>query len=224
MRQTEQTQLRADFSRREVVRPPDEPWVDSPIAGVERRRLDRIGDEVARATSLVRYAPNSRFPEHAHGRGEEFLVVEGVFKDEHGQYPVGTYVRNPPGSKHAPFVDEGCTIFVKLRQFDDQDTTRVVVDTTTAAFSPGVSPGLSVLPLHEFGTVHTALVRWQPGTEFHEHRHLGGEEIYVIEGTFSDEFGDYPRGSWLRNPSGSTHRPFSKEGCLILVKVGHLPG
>ena len=96
--------LNADFSKRVVIRPDDYEWVASPMPGVERMMLDRIGDEVARATSLVRYAPNSRFSAHVHGGGEEFLVLEGTFADEHGQYPAGTYIRNPIGTGHTPMA------------------------------------------------------------------------------------------------------------------------
>jgi anti-sigma factor ChrR (cupin superfamily) len=88
-------ELNADFTKRAVVHGAMMPWQASPIPGVERRMLDRVGDEVARATTIVRYAPNSQFSPHTHGGGEEFLVLEGVFQDEHGDYPVGTYVRNP---------------------------------------------------------------------------------------------------------------------------------
>jgi anti-sigma factor ChrR (cupin superfamily) len=184
--------------------------------------LDRIGDEVARATSIVRYAPESRFSPHTHELGEEFLVLEGTFSDEHGDYPAGTYVRNPPGSSHTPSTVDGCTLFVKLRQFDPDDQTQVRVDTRHAQFVPGAVPGLTVLPLHDFKGENVALVRWAPGTEFHPHTHMGGEEILVLEGTFCDEYGDYPAGTWLRSPHASVHRPFSKDGCLIYVKVGHL--
>ena len=88
--------LNSDFGARAAVHAARLDWAPSPILGVERRTLDRIGDEVARATSIVRYAPRSRFAPHAHGGGEEFLVLDGVFQDEHGDYPAGTYVRNPP--------------------------------------------------------------------------------------------------------------------------------
>lgn len=216
------TRLRADFSKRAVVRPGEEDWVPSPMPGVERQRLDRIGDEVARATSIVRYAPSSTFEQHTHGGGEEFLVLDGVFSDEHGDYLPGCYVRNPPGSAHTPASRDGCTIFVKLHQFDPADQARVVVPTRDAAFRPGLVPGLSVLPLHQFATEQVALVRWAPGTRFSRHRHFGGEEIFVIEGVFEDEHGRYPAGSWLRSPDQSEHTPFSNEGCLIYVKTGHL--
>ena len=217
-------QLNADFSQRAQVRPGDSPWVASPMPGVDRRMLDRIGEEVARATSIVRYAAGSHFSTHQHPGGEEYLVLEGVFSDEHGDYPAGTYVRNPIGSAHAPFSREGCTIFVKLMQFDPADTQPVVIDSHQAEWLPGRVPGLRVLPLHQHGTEHVALVRWAPGTRFNRHRHWGGEEILVLEGVFQDEFGDYPAGSWLRSPHLSEHTPFSEQGCLIWVKTGHLGG
>lgn len=217
-------ELHADYSQPVRVQTHDLPWVPSPSAGVDRRMLDRIGDEVARATTVVRYAPGSRFDSHTHALGEEFLVVEGTFEDEHGRYPAGTYVRNPPGSSHAPFTEAGCTLFVKLRQFALSDTERIVVDTRAASFRPGLVPGLTVLSLHAHEGVHSALVRWAPGTRFQPHTHWGGEEIFVLEGTFQDEFGDYPAGTWLRSPHLSKHNPFSTDGCLIYVKVGHLAG
>jgi anti-sigma factor ChrR (cupin superfamily) len=104
-------EIRSDFQQREVVYTPDLPWSPSPLPGVDRRMLDRVGDEVARATSIVRYEPGSRFSAHTHDLGEEFLVLEGIFSDEHGDYPTGTYVRNPPGSSHRPYTVDGCTIF-----------------------------------------------------------------------------------------------------------------
>ena len=217
--------LNADFSKRVVVRPEDHEWVASPMPGVERMMLDRVGDEVARATSLVRYAPDSQFSPHVHGGGEEFLVLEGVFSDEHGDYPAGSYVRNPIGTEHRPRIgEEGCVIFVKLQQFDKDDRAQKAIDTRSAVFGPGIVDGLEVLPLHEHGPESVALVRWAPNTEFHRHTHAGGEEILVLEGVFHDEFGVYPAGSWIRSPHMSTHTPYTaEEGALIYVKVGHLP-
>lgn len=216
--------VRAEFGQRAVVRPEDYQWVESPMPGVERMMLDRIGDEVARATSLVRYAPSSEFSRHVHTGGEEFLVLSGVFSDEHGDYPVGSYVRNPIGSAHTPRIgDDGCLIFVKLQQFAAGDQERKVVDTRHGTWRPGLVAGLEVLPLHEHGAESVAMVRWAPNTRFQPHTHRGGEEILVVEGTFHDEHGSYPKGSWLRSPHLSEHTPFTKEdGALIYVKVGHL--
>lgn len=215
--------LNADFSQRVVVRPQDREWVSSPAAGVERMMLDRIGGEVARATSLVRFAPNSSFEAHRHDGGEEFLVLEGVFSDESGDYPAGSYVRNPIGTAHKPHTEPGCTIFVKLHQFAEDDRAQFSIDTRSAEFRPGMVEGLSVLPLHEARNESVALVRWAPGTRFTSHRHWGGEEIFVIEGSFADEHGTYPEGTWLRSPHLSQHAPYSEEGALIWVKTGHLP-
>lgn len=215
--------LNSDFTQRVAINSNELEWEPSPMKGVHRRKLDRIGDEVARATTIVKYDPGSHFSPHTHGGGEEFFVLEGVFSDEYGDYPAGTYVRNPVGSTHTPRSDDGCTIFVKLHQFDPADQKQFSINTNDAEFLPGSIPGLTVLPLHSFGEESCALVRWAPDTVFNPHRHYGGEEILVLEGTFSDEHGDYPAGSWLRSPHMSVHHPFSKEGCLIYVKTGHLP-
>jgi hypothetical protein len=143
-------ELNADFSRRAAVHAARLPWVASPIAGVERRMLDRIGDEVARATSIVRYAPDSHFSPHTHGGGEEFLVLDGVFQDEHGDYPAGSYVRNPPTSAHTPGSAPGCTLFVKLWQFDPDDRTDVRNDTRTLPFIAAAGrPGVDLMPLFQ---------------------------------------------------------------------------
>ena len=216
--------LNADFSKRVVIRPDDYQWVDSPSAGVERMMLDRVGGEIARATSFVRFAPNSTFSEHTHGGGEEFLVLEGAFGDEHHVYPAGTYVRNPVGTSHSPSVgDQGCLILVKLYQMDDDDQEQLVVDTNVTTWSSGAVPGIEIMHLHEYGDVRVALIRWAPNTPFKAHSHPGGEEVYVIEGAYYDEQGEYSAGSWIRSPHGSRHAPYTRdEGALIFVTVGHL--
>lgn len=158
--------VNAEFAQRVVIATDTLPWIPSPQAGVERRLLDRIGSEVARATSLVRYAKASTFPAHQHGLGEEFLVLDGVFSDEHGDYPRGTYVRNPPGSRHTPRTEPGCIILVKLRQMQPSETARIVIDTSTAKWEDGV-PGLSRLPLHNDAETgeRVALSAWPPTPE-----------------------------------------------------------
>ncbi len=216
------TLLNADLSERCVVDSLALPWQPSPSPLVQRRLLEREGGEVARATSIVRYEAGASFDAHLHELGEEILVLEGTLSDEWGHYGPGTYLKNPPGSSHAPFSEEGCTLFVKLRHLAVDECERVVVDTAQSAWRQGMVQGLTVLPLSEWGTTHTAMVRWAPGTYFNAHRHYGGEEILVVEGVFSDEYGRYPQGSWIRSPHLSAHQPFSEEGCLILVKTGHL--
>jgi anti-sigma factor ChrR (cupin superfamily) len=183
--------------------------------------LERQGDEVAKATSIVRYQPRSKFPVHSHEWGEEILVLDGTLSDESGDYSAGSYIMNPPGSAHAPFSESGCTLFVKLRHLGSDQVEREVIDTKTAAWHQGMVPGLTVMPLMQQGSGST-LVRWAPLTYFNPHRHYGGEEIFVVDGVFEDEHGRYPSGSWIRSPHMSLHKPFSKEGCTIFVKTGHL--
>jgi anti-sigma factor ChrR (cupin superfamily) len=212
-----------NFGERIVLHTDAMAWQASPAAGVSRKYLDRIGDEVARASSIVRYEPGTSFAQHAHDGGEEILVLDGCFSDEQGDYSAGMYLRNPPGSQHAPFSKDGCTLFVKLRQFERTDGQELRINTKTSDWYPGLVPGLSVMPLHEHDGISTALVRWAPNTVFNPHVHPGGEEIYVLDGVFHDEFGAYPKGSWIRSPRYSKHAPFTKdEGALIYVKVGHL--
>jgi anti-sigma factor ChrR (cupin superfamily) len=212
-----------DFNLKAVANIAELDWLASPSAGVMRKPLDRVGDEIARATSIVLYEPNSAFEPHEHPEGEEIMVLDGEFSDDMGDYPAGTYIRNPPGSGHAPKSQKGCTLFVKLRQFHPNDSTTVRIDTNEAPWYQGMVPGLTVMPLHEFDGVNTALVRWAPNTIFNPHVHPGGEEIFVLQGVFHDEHGSYPAGSWIRSPRYSKHAPFTKaEGALIYVKTGHL--
>ncbi len=151
--------LNADLNQRVVINSNEIPWVDSPMAGVQRRMLERDGDEVARATTIVRYAPGSYFSAHTHGGGEEFLVLDGVFSDEKGDYSAGTYVRNPVGSTHTPFSKDGATILVKLWQMSPEDREQKVIDSLTNPWQPGLAAGLEVMPLHTHATEQVALVK-----------------------------------------------------------------
>jgi anti-sigma factor ChrR (cupin superfamily) len=214
--------IHTNFGQRVVVRLQDLPWVQSPQAGVQRRILERDGGEVARATTVVRFAAQSTFPEHVHDGGEEFLVLEGVFADERASYPAGTYVRNPCGTRHAPRVDQGCTIFVKLRQFDPADQRSVVLNTLAAVLESSAIDGVKRIPLHRFGRESVDIETWAPGAAGERHVHPGGEEVLVLEGAWRDEFGVYEAGTWLRLPSASEHTPSSPSGCRLWVKRGHL--
>ena len=213
--------INTDYSQRMVINHHDLLWISSPELGVDRRMLERAGDEVAKATSIGRYLPGSKFETHTHEFGEELFVLDGVFSDETGDYPAGTYIMNPPGSAHTPFSESGCTLFAKLRHLGPDQIERQVINTNTTQWFQGMVPGLNVMPLMQQGTGST-LVRWAPQTYFNAHKHYGGEEIFVIDGVFEDEYGRYPSGSWIRSPHMSGHQPFSKEGCTIFVKTGHL--
>ncbi|MDB2615530.1 cupin domain-containing protein [Luminiphilus sp.] len=214
--------LHADLTRRAVVNSLELDWLPSPMAGVHRRMLDRKGGEVARATSIVRYEPQSFFSSHTHSGGEEFLVLEGTFSDENGDYRAGTYVRNPVGSSHTPFSKAGSTIFVKLQQFHPLDQASVRVDTNTACWQDGSTSGITVLPLHRYESEVVSLVKCEPGVSFPENAPVGGEEVLVLDGALCDEFGHYQQGTWIRNPPGSRQQRWSQQGCLFYRKTGHL--
>jgi len=216
--------VNADFSERVVIQTNDLPWIASPQPGVDRRMLDRIGEEVARATSLVRYAPASVFEPHVHALGEEFLVLEGIFSDEHGDYPAGAYVRNPPGSQHSPRTEPGCIILVKLRQMAPTERERIVVDTSQARWGRGDVDGHARLDLYtnrENGE-HVTIERLDPGTSQPATDCRGGEEIFVLSGDLADENGEYSSGTWIRNPPGHRRSLKSARGAVFWAKRGHL--
>ena len=215
-------ELNADHSQRVVIETAKIDWETSRADGVLRKRLERIDTIPEPVTTVVRYQADSAFPAHQHAKGEEIFVLEGTFSDNNGNYEAGSYLRNPAGTSHSPFSKEGCTIFVKLQQFQASDPKQLHIQTKHQTWLPGLVPGLSVMPLHEHIHEHVALVKWEADTLFQSHCHIGGEEIFVLEGIFEDEFGNYPKGTWLRNPPNSFHTSFTKQGCMIYVKTGHL--
>jgi len=213
--------LNMDFTQTACLLAKDRQWIKSPTDGVSRIPLEREAAESGHTTSFVKFEPGSFFPEHNHPQGEELYVLDGVFSDENGDYPAGTYIRNPPGSRHKPFTKEGCTLFVKLDQFQEDDIKHVVIRPEEQQWQAGIG-NLKVLSLHNHKTESTALVHWPENEVFQPHTHWGGEEIVVIKGKFIDEYGEYPAGSWIRSPHMSQHYPRVEEETLILVKVGHL--
>ncbi|WP_413467422.1 cupin domain-containing protein [Pleurocapsa sp. FMAR1] len=217
-------ELNSDFTKRVVLHGEQLPWQPSPMAGVERRMLDRIGEEVARATSIVRYAPHSKFSSHIHGGGEEFIVLEGVFQDEQGNYPAGSYIRNPPQSNHTPGSEPGCTIFVKLWQFDLQDRTSVRIDVhQMSAISDPQRPGVLVTPLFKDKREEVRIEEWQTDTEVVIDA-PNGAELFVLEGSISEGKDNFHPQSWLRVPINSQIvAKAGANGAKVWLKTGHLP-
>jgi anti-sigma factor ChrR (cupin superfamily) len=200
-------------------------WLPSPEPGVERRMLERSGDEVALATTLVRYAPNSRFPAHSHALGEEFLVLTGTFSDEDGDYPPGTYVRNPPGSRHAPFSREGCVILVKLRQMTRDEPEKVRVFAGDRRWVTGSEPGVERALLYANGHSSVELVRLAAGAELRARQTAGGEECFVIEGEViiaRDAQVRLTPWTWSRDASPEQPAVRTSTGALLWIKRGHL--
>lgn len=213
--------IHADFSKPALVIPRSDDWVCSPETGVDRLMLDRVGEEVARATSIVRYAAGSSFSRHTHPKGEEFLVLEGVFSDESGDYPAGTYVRNPPGTGHAPHSNDGCRILVKLRQFEPDDLAPVVIDTHDVSAWHSVSAHESRLDLYAFRNEKVTMHRYVAGAEF-QFGAAGGAELFVVSGALIYEGKALKEESWLRLPDGKSATIIAMKETSIWVKTGHL--
>jgi anti-sigma factor ChrR (cupin superfamily) len=215
-----------DLTRYATKQTADMPWQPSPSASVWRKRLEHFGEtaESGHVTTVVRFDSNSEFASHDHPDGEEILVLDGIFSDEHGDYPTGTFLLNPTGFRHAPGSAEGCVLFVKLCQYAGADRPQVTIDTNKAEWQPHAVDGVEILPLYgsESYPERIRLVRFAPGTRFPRHGHPGGEEIFVVEGDIEDAFGRYDKGAWARFPDGSEHEPFSENGALLYVKTGHL--
>lgn len=216
-------ELNADFTQRVLIHSDEIEWLGSPMPGVERRMLDRIGDEVARATTIVRYAPGSQFSPHVHTGGEEFIVLEGVFQDEHGDFPVGSYIRNAPQSSHTPGSELGCVIFVKLWQFDMSDRTPVKIDMNKmGSIRDADRPGVSVMPLFKDNRETVQLETWDANTKV-DFDAPEGAEILVMEGDLEESGDALRQHSWLRVPMGGRIQARAgSNGVKVWVKTRHL--
>jgi len=213
-------ELKADFKERVVVHSGKLEWLASPMPGVDRRMLDRIGGEVARATTIVRYAPNSKFSAHTHTGGEEFIVLDGVFQDEHGDFPEGTYVRNPPTTSHTPGSDEGCTIFVKLWQFDMDDRTQFRKNMAEELGSP--TNGVATAELHRDDQEVVTYHHVDAGAVL-TNSDAGGIEMLVISGSVTEGGDTLGKGAWLRLPEGQPlNATAGADGAKLWIKTGHL--
>ena len=218
-------EVNGDLSKLAVVHTAEVDWQASPSPSVWRKRLDLSGpEEAGRVTSVVRYDADSRFRQHPHPDGEEILVLEGIFSDERGDYPAGTYLLNPEGFSHAPFSRKGCVLFVKLRQYPGGNRRQVTIDSKAADWREGDVPGLQVLELYHEPAhpERTRLLRLEPGAVLDSQIYLGGQEIFVLEGDLENGERSYRSGSWARYPAGSRHALKSDGGCLFYEKTGHL--
>ena len=200
-------------------------WTPSPSGTVWRKRVHLVGPaESGQVTSVVRYERNSNFPEHDHPDGEEILVLEGVFSDQQGDWPAGTFLLNPEGFRHAPFSREGCVLLVKLRQYPGVDRKQLAIDTDSLAWDAGGTTGIRRKALYSQDgySDRIELQQWEAGAEPGEVDYAEGAELFVIEGTLMDENGAYGRGHWLRFPAGARHHPRTEKGCTLYVKEAGL--
>ena len=216
-------QVNSDFSKVAALKTSQIAWVKSPMPGVDRRMLDRVGEEVARATSIVRYAPESRFSAHTHSGGEEFIVLEGTFQDEHGDYPAGSYVRNPIGTRHIPRSDDGCVIFVKLWQFAADDNEQFALDLNRMDLEPDLeNEGIRRASLHRFGNEIVMLEEWAAGTRSTIESERGAEML-LLAGNVEFDGKEFGPNDWSRLPAGYAGQfQAGAEGARIWIKTGHL--
>lgn len=213
-------ELNADFKKRVIIHSDQLEWNASPMLGVDRRMLDRIGGEVARATTIVRYGPDNKFSEHTHTGGEEFIVLNGMFQDEHGDYPEGTYVRNPPTTTHTPRSAAGCTIFVKLWQFDVDDRNQFRKKMADELAEP--VNGVATADLHR-DMLETVTNSHLDAGATYENGHVGGIEMPVISGSVMESGDTLGKGAWLRLPEGEIlTAKASSDGAKLWIKTGHL--
>jgi anti-sigma factor ChrR (cupin superfamily) len=214
--------INGDLSVRVAVDTAAMQWSPSPSGTVFRKRVHLVGPaESGQVTSVVRYEPRSTFHAHEHPDGEEILVLDGVFSDERGDWPAGTYLLNPEGFRHAPFSREGCTLFVKLRQFPGRTREQVALRTESLPWQPARA-GVEVRPLYAQAGFEDSmrLERWAPGAELGRIDYARGAELFVLDGAFGDEAGAFARGAWLRLPRGTSHSPSTASGCVLYIKEG----
>lgn len=216
--------LNAVFNKNVVLHSSNIDWIPSPMEGVDRKMLERVGGEIVkRATTIVRYAAGSHFSPHVHDGGEEFIVLEGVFQDEHGDYPAGSYLRNPPTSSHTPRSDDGCTIFVKLAQFDPEDRTSIKLNTNKMMpIQDKFRDGVSVIPLYLDKRENVCIEIWEPEKAVLIEA-IDGAELLVLDGQFKALNETFTKQSWLRlAPGQKISAAVSPFGAKVWMKTGHL--
>jgi anti-sigma factor ChrR (cupin superfamily) len=215
-------EILADFTQRVVVHSASLDWLPSPMPGVERRPLDRVGEEVARATSIVRYAKGSKFSPHVHTGGEEFVVLEEVFQDEHGDFPEGSYIRNPPRSSHTPGSKDGCVIFVKLWQFQPEDRTHIRLQINDMPTRVSDIDGVTISTLYKDHYEEVSILYFEPNANM-SFPVAQGAEIIVLKGTLQAQHDLLQKHSWMRLPVGDIFDVIAKEqGAMVWIKTGNL--
>ena len=198
-------------------------WIASPGGHVSRKRVHRVGPaESGQVTSIVRYEPGATFPGHDHPSGEEILVLEGVFSDEHGDWPAGTYLLNPEGFHHAPFSREGCTLFVKLRQYPGTDRLHVALQSNDRTWEQSIRKNVEWKKLYaqQPYSDYMRLEHWQAPAAIGQINFPQGAELFILAGSFADRLGNYSKHSWLRIPAGGSITPISDDYCELYIKEG----
>ncbi len=201
-----------NYETRVLINTNDLEWENTQNKGIYKKLLSKKEDE---ETSILKIEENSKLNNNSKINSVEIFVLEGIYKNEFGEFKSGTYLNLPNENEAFVSSNTGCVIFRK--ENCDKGVENIIIDTNSTPWLKGQG-NLEVMPLF----TQTALVKWPQNERFIPHKHWGGEEIFVLKGRFMDEHGIYPKGSWIRSPHLSTHFPFVEEETIIFVKTGHL--
>lgn len=201
-----------NYETRVLINTNDLEWENTQNKGIYKKLLSKKEDE---ETSILKIEESSKLNNNSKINSVEIFVLEGIYKNEFGEFKSGTYLNLPNENEAFISSNTGCVIFRK--ENCDKGVENIIIDTNSTPWLKGQG-NLEVMPLY----TQTALVKWPQNERFIPHKHWGGEEIFVLKGRFMDEHGIYPKGSWIRSPHLSTHFPFVEEETIIFVKTGHL--
>ncbi len=201
-----------NYETRALINTNDLEWENTQNKGIYKKLLSKKENE---KTSILKIEENSKLNNDSKINSVEIFVLEGVYKNEFGEFKSGTYLNLPNENEAFVTSSSGCVIFRK--ENCDKGIENIIIDTNSTPWLKGQG-NLEVMPLY----TQTALVKWPQNERFIPHKHWGGEEIFVLKGRFMDEYGIYPESSWIRSPHLSTHFPFVEEETIIFVKTGHL--
>lgn len=202
------------YEKKALINTNDLEWSNNKLKGVSKKLLSKINNE---ETAIIKIEENCKLNTNSNTNSVEILVLEGTYINEYGEFKSGTYLRLSSEDEALVIAGKiGCIIFRKVNHFNDESE-NIIIDTNNTLWLKGHG-NLGVMPLFE----QTALVKWPKNEKFIPHKHWGGEEIFVLEGTFMDEYGMYPKGTWIRSPHLSEHFPYVEDETIIFVKTGHL--
>ena len=189
--------MKSDDQRKRVTSEPT--WTATGTPGVEKKLLVAGSEPSGHEISILRLQPGARLPALHEGWGVEVVVLEGSWQLPEGTLEENGYSRRPPGEVGAGSTATGCTLYLRSGPFAEDD--RELVHSQAGEEPWLAGPGnLRVKPLHSMGDEGTSFVHWPAGERFIPHQHWGGEEIFVLSGTFRDEHGTYPTGTWIQSP------------------------
>ena len=223
--------LNADMSKQVIVRASQNEWQTSPSSTVRRKRFHLVGEpESGQVTSLVEYLPGATFHRHEHPDGEEILVLEGVFSDEAGDWPAGSWLLNPEGFAHAPFSEKGCLLFVKLRQYPGAAHLKLDWPTLPNQSKPTATKPVTVSELLIQGDESISIVSFgydevasdeEQVTREYTRQYESGVEGFVLEGEVEMNGNPLVQHDWFRLPAGASLTLASNQ-CRLYLKANNV--